>query len=88
MQHQKGSYGVNNLLHLHLSIHHSTHGESIITGSSIINSVTDTDITIIQSAALAGFASVAQVAERLARSSLDGKLTAAEINEAFAGKPK
>jgi hypothetical protein len=60
----------------------------IITGSSIINSVTDTDITIIQSAALAGFASVAQVAERLARSSLDGKLTAAEINEAFAGKPK
>lgn len=60
----------------------------IITGSSIINSVTDTDITIIQSAALAGFASVAQVAERLARASLDGKLTAAEINEAFAGKPK
>lgn len=60
----------------------------IITGSSIINSVTDTDITIWQSAALAGFASVAQVAERLARSSLDGKLTAAEINEAFAGKPK
>jgi len=60
----------------------------IITGSSIINSVTDTQITIWQSAALAGFASVAQVAERLARSSLDGKLTAAEINEAFAGKPK
>lgn len=60
----------------------------IITGSSIINSVTETQITIWQSAALAGFASVAQVAERLARSSLDGKLTAAEINEAFAGKPK
>ncbi len=60
----------------------------IITGSSIINSVTEAEITIWQSAALAGFASVAQVAERLARASLDGKLTAEEINEAFAGKPK
>ncbi len=60
----------------------------IITGSSIINSVTEAEITIWQSAALAGFASVAQVAERLARASLDGKLTAEEINDAFAGKPK
>jgi hypothetical protein len=58
----------------------------IITGSSVINSVTDTDITILQSAALAGFAAVAQVAERLARASVDGTLTTKEINEAFGGK--
>ena len=43
---------------------------------------------MVKAAALAGFAAVAQVVERLARASLDGKLTSAEINEAFLGKAK
>jgi len=55
----------------------------IIGGASILG-----DISVAKSAALAGFAAVAQVIERLARASLDGKLTTAEINEAFLGKAK
>lgn len=55
----------------------------IIGGASILG-----DISVAKSAALAGFAAVAQVIERLARASLDGKLTSAEINEAFLGKAK
>jgi acetyl-CoA carboxylase beta subunit len=53
----------------------------IIGGASLLG-----DISVAKSAALAGFAACAQVIERLARASLDGKLTMAEINEAFTGK--
>ena len=53
----------------------------IITGASVLG-----DIPIWKAAALAGFASVAAVVERLARASLDGKLTMAEIDMAFGGK--
>lgn len=55
----------------------------IIGGASLLG-----DISMLKAAALAGFAAVAQVVERLARASLDGKLTMAEINEAFTGKAK
>ena len=55
----------------------------IIGGASLLG-----DISMAKAAALAGFAAVAQVVERLARASLDGKLTMAEINEAFTGKAK
>ncbi len=56
---------------------------SIVGGSSVLNAFTEQDISVIQSAALAGLAACAQVIERLARASLDGKLTKEEINEAF-----
>jgi len=56
---------------------------SIVGGSSVLNAFTDTDISVLQSAALAGIAACAQVIERLARASLDGNLTKQEINEAF-----
>jgi hypothetical protein len=56
---------------------------AIVGGSSVMNAFTDTDISILQSAGLAGIAACAQVVERLARASLDGNLTTAEINEAF-----
>jgi hypothetical protein len=52
----------------------------IITGASFLG-----DIPLWKAATLAGFASVAAVVERLARASLDGKLTMQEIDEAFAG---
>lgn len=55
----------------------------IIGGSSVINSLMDQDITVVQSALLAGLTACAQVIERLARASLDGKLTKEEINESF-----
>jgi len=55
----------------------------IIGGASLLG-----DISMLKAAALAGFAAVAQVVERLARASLDGKLTKEEINEAFLGTPK
>jgi hypothetical protein len=38
-----------------------------------------------KAALLAGFVAVAQVAERLARASMDGTLTKEEIDEAFLG---
>ncbi len=56
---------------------------SIVGGSSVLNAFTENDISVLQSAALAGLAACAQVIERLARASLDGKLTKEEINEAF-----
>jgi|TARA_R110000868_G_scaffold195527_2_gene441183 hypothetical protein len=55
----------------------------IIGGSSVLNAFTTQDISVLQSAALAGLAACAQVIERLARAALDGKLTKEEINEAF-----
>ncbi|CAB5230178.1 hypothetical protein UFOVP1566_47 [uncultured Caudovirales phage] len=59
---------------------------AIITGSSVINSVSDSDITLWQSAALAGFAAVAKVVEQLAKSAVDGTLTRDEIDQAFGGQ--
>jgi len=54
---------------------------AIITGATIIGG-----IPIWKSAALAGFAAVAKVVESLAKSSVDGSLTKAEIDAAFGGK--
>ena len=56
---------------------------SIVGGSSVLNAFTETDISLLQSACLAGVAACAQVIERLAKASLDGALTYTEINEAF-----
>jgi len=56
---------------------------AIVGGSSVLNAFTKQDISVLQSALLAGLAACAQVIERLARASLDGTLTKAEINEAF-----
>lgn len=53
---------------------------SIISGAAIIG-----DIEMHKAALLAGFVSVAQVAQRLASSAIDGDLTAEEIDEAFLG---
>jgi len=53
---------------------------SIISGAAIIG-----DIEIHKAALLAGFVAVAQVAEKLARASMDGELTKEEIDEAFLG---
>ena len=50
----------------------------IISGAAIIGG-----ISIWKSAALAGFTAVAHVVEKLAKASLDGKLTFEEINSAF-----
>jgi hypothetical protein len=58
---------------------------AIITGSSVINSVSDAQITLWQSAALAGFAAVAKVVEQLAKAAVDGTLTRDEIDQAFGG---
>lgn len=51
----------------------------IITGSAIIAP----ELEVWKSAALAGFVAVAGVVEKLAKASLDGKLTMAEIDDAF-----
>ena len=56
---------------------------AVIGGSSVLNAITKQDISVLQSAALAGLVACAQVIERLARASLDGNLTKTEINEAF-----
>ena len=56
---------------------------SIVGGSSVLNAFTTQDISVAQSACLAGLAACAQVIERLARASLDGRLTKEEINDAF-----
>jgi hypothetical protein len=59
---------------------------AIITGSSVINSLSDAEITLWQSAALAGFAAVAKVVEQLAKAAVDGTLTRDEIDQAFGGQ--
>jgi hypothetical protein len=57
---------------------------AIITGSSILNTVTaDVQIPLWYSAALGGFHAVADVLVNLAKASLDGKLEAHEVDEAF-----
>jgi hypothetical protein len=53
---------------------------SIISGAAIVG-----DIPMHKAAFLAGFVAVAQVAEKLARASMDGELTKEEIDEAFLG---
>ena len=58
---------------------------AIVTGSSVINSFSETDISLWQSAALAGFAAVAKVVEQLAKAAVDGTLTRDEIDQAFGG---
>jgi len=52
----------------------------IITGSAIIAP----ELKVWKSAALAGFVAVASVVEKLAKASIDGKLTKDEIDNAFA----
>lgn len=60
---------------------------TIITGSSIINSVgTDVQIPLWYSAALGGFHAIADVLVNLAKASLDGKLEAHEVDAAFGVK--
>jgi hypothetical protein len=56
---------------------------AIITGSAIVGG-----IPVWKAAALAGFTAVAQVAEKLARASVDGSLSSQEISDAFGGKSK
>lgn len=57
---------------------------TIITGSSIINSVGGSvQIPLWYSAALGGFHAVADVLVALAKASLDGKLEAHEVDAAF-----
>ena len=56
---------------------------AIITGSAIVGG-----IPVWKAAALAGFTAVAQVAEKLAKASVDGSLTAQEISDAFGGNGK
>lgn len=55
----------------------------IITGSAIINQVSDQSMPVWYAAALAGFTAVADVVSKLAKSSLDGKLDVAEVDAAF-----
>ena len=57
---------------------------AIVGGSAVIAP----ELEIWKSAILAGFAAVATVVQKLAQASLDGQLTADEINEAFGSKPK
>jgi hypothetical protein len=60
---------------------------SIITGSSIINTMTtDVQIPLWYSAALGGFHAVADVLVNLAKASLDGKLESHEVDSAFGVK--
>ena len=56
---------------------------AIVTGSAIVGG-----IPVWKAAALAGFTAVAQVAEKLAKASVDGTLTAQEISDAFGGNGK
>jgi hypothetical protein len=53
---------------------------AIVGGSALLGG-----IPVAKSAALAGVSACVTVLERLARASVDGNLTAAEINEAFMG---
>ena len=57
---------------------------AIVGGSAVIAP----ELQIWKSAILAGFAAVATVVQKLAQASLDGQLTADEINEAFGAKKK
>lgn len=57
---------------------------AIVGGSAVIAP----ELELWKSAVLAGFASVATVVQKLAQASLDGQLTADEINEAFGAKKK
>jgi hypothetical protein len=60
---------------------------TIITGSSIINSVsTGVSIPLWYSAALGGFHAISDVLVNLAKASLDGKLEAHEVDAAFGVK--
>ncbi len=56
----------------------------IVTGAAIIAP----ELEIYKSAILAGFSSVAAVVQKIAQSSIDGKLTSEEIDEAFGVKRK
>ena len=56
---------------------------AIITGSAIVGG-----IPVWKAASLAGFTAVAQVAEKLARASVDGELSTQEISDAFGGNGK
>ena len=56
---------------------------AIITGSAIVGG-----IPVWKAASLAGFTAVAQVAERLAKATVDGNLTEQEISDAFGGNGK
>jgi len=56
---------------------------AIVTGAAIVGG-----IPVWKAASLAGFTAVAQVAEKLARASVDGTLTAQEISDAFGGNGK
>lgn len=59
----------------------------IITGSSIINAMNpEQSMPLWYAAALAGFTACATVVTKLAQASLDGGLTAAEVDEAFGVK--
>jgi hypothetical protein len=59
----------------------------IITGSSVINAINpEQQMPLWYAAALAGFTAVANVLTKLAQASLDGKLTAEEVDEAFGVK--
>jgi hypothetical protein len=57
---------------------------AIVGGSAFIAP----ELELWKSAVLAGFAAVATVVQKLAQASLDGQLTAEEINEAFGAKKK
>lgn len=56
---------------------------AIVGGSAILAP----ELSVFKAAALAGFAAVAAVVQKLASASLDGKLTLEEINSAFGAKP-
>lgn len=59
----------------------------IITGSSVINAINpEQSMPLWYAAALAGFTAVANVITKLAQASLDGQLTAEEVDEAFGVK--
>jgi hypothetical protein len=59
----------------------------IITGSSVLNAINpEQSMPLWYAAALAGFTAVANVLTKLAQASLDGKLTAEEVDEAFGVK--
>jgi hypothetical protein len=59
----------------------------IITGSSVINAINpEQQMPLWYAAALAGFTAIANVVTKLAQASLDGKLSAEEVDEAFGVK--
>jgi hypothetical protein len=61
-----------------------TNALGVITGASVIAP----ELELWKAAALAGAVSVFKVVESLARASVDGKLTADEIDAAFGATPK